>query len=107
MDCDPDLLERYTGVEKTFDNLQDKNVAERVETLCSRAFRAPNAAGYKAGAVPVVELPVGDTDNLAGNRSTVTLGLVQRLVLTEKRGLEELGMCGFVHHGLQFLSNFT
>src|SRR3546814_4831599 len=85
-----DLLERDARVEKSLDDLEDQDVAERVEPLRARTRCAAHGGLDQAGAGPVVELAVGDAGGIARGRPTVAQVAGQRRhVVGEEQRTEE------------------
>jgi hypothetical protein len=77
-DGDADLLERDPGVQQPFDDLEDQDVPEAVETLGPRAGGTANRGLDQAGAGPVVKLSVGDPRGAAGGGPAVA-GVLAKL----------------------------
>ena len=96
-----DVLQRDAGVEQTAHDLQDQNVAERVEPLRTRAVSVADGRLDQPGAGPVVELAVGDPGGLAGDGHAVAHFLVRAHV--EQR-LLHAGVCGVVEVGVGAIS---
>src|SRR5262249_3654510 len=67
-----DVLQRDTGVEKSFDHLEHDDVAERVQPLRPGARRVAHARDDQPGPGPVVKLAVADPGSVAGQHSAVT-----------------------------------
>src|SRR5699024_5041021 len=67
-----DVLQRYPGVQQSFDDLQYQDVGERVEPLAAGALGAADGGAHQAGARPVVELAVGDPGGLTGGGAAVS-----------------------------------
>ena len=84
----PRGLQRDVGVEEALDDLQLDEVAVGVETLGAAAVRVTDRRAHEVGASPVVELPVGDTDDLADQRSAVP---VIEIVLRHRAAPEPAG----------------
>ena len=64
-------LQRDVGVEQPLDDLELDEIRVRVETLRAAAVRVAHRRAHEIGAGPVVELAVGDTDDLADHRSAL------------------------------------
>ena len=100
-----DLLQGNPGVQKPLDDLEDQDVAERVEALGARALGATDRGLNEARTGPVVELTIGDACGTAGHRTSVTrVGVELRKRVAEQHALSTLRPCyrtGFIHaHGL-------
>src|SRR5579862_6793274 len=67
------VLQVDSGVEEALDDLQLEDVAVRIEPLGPRPPRVDERGPQEAGARPVVELAVGDPDDLADSRAAVAL----------------------------------
>src|SRR5690606_35405574 len=96
LDGHADVLQRHPGVEQALDHLQDEDVLERVQPLRAGARGTADRGHDEPGARPVVQLPVGDPDDLARGRSAETDELVGQAVepFTEQRIGEELALLG-------------
>src|SRR5690606_33963318 len=85
-DCRADLLQRHPGVEQLLDDLELDDVGKRVEPLGPRPGSLAQGRLEEAGAGPVVELTIGDPDELADLRGAVA-------ELLRPGGLNVLGRC--------------
>lgn len=72
------LLEGDARVQKTFDDLQDEDVAEAVQSLGPGSLGGPYRREHQFGPGPVVELPVGDPGRRARRGAAVSDALGQR-----------------------------
>jgi len=72
-DRPPRLAEVHPGVEELLDHLELDDVAVGVEALRARAVGVGERRAQQSGARPVVELAVGDADDLADLRAPEAL----------------------------------
>src|SRR5215218_6685084 len=87
IDSDPDVVQRDAGVQQSLDDLEDKDVLERVETLATRAGRAADGRHDERGPRPVIQLAVGDPGDLAGTGPAVPDEFVGYRIVREQTGL--------------------
>jgi hypothetical protein len=69
----PDALEVDAGVEQVLDRLEQDDVLEGVLALGPGATGVLHAGAAEAGASPVIELSIGDPDQLRDVRRSETL----------------------------------
>ncbi|COX83373.1 Uncharacterised protein [Mycobacterium tuberculosis] len=87
VNCNPDVVQRDTGVEQPFDDLENQDVLERVQPLAAGSCRTTDRRHNQRCARPIVELAVGDPSDLAGARSAITYQLVRNGIVGEQAGL--------------------
>ena len=76
LDRHADLLEGDAGVEQSFDELEDEDVAEPVQSLRSGSCRTAHGGLDESGSCPVVELTVTDTRGTGRDGPAVPGGVI-------------------------------